>query len=313
MALGTLCARSLRRAASLGAGRFQARVPGSRITWPGAGFALAETRLRSSAAVRSETTDDTFEPELIIFDKDGTLIDFKFMWGKWAHNLCDRLELAGHLDGFHMPHFNKALGYDRATGAVDSRSPLCCTPMHEIESICVDAIASLKGLERHVAQHALASVWTMPDPVADTRELTDLKLLFKFLNDDLGLKIAVCTTDDRDVTTATLRLLGVADRVDAMLCGDDRHVPPKPSPEQIFHICDQLGVDPANTIMVGDTITDMSMARRARVGMSIGIPNGAGSHEDLINHADIVLPSMNNFARLASQISGPRYRSLMSL
>ena len=29
--------------------------------------------------------------DLVVFDKDGTLIDFDVMWGGWAESLADRL------------------------------------------------------------------------------------------------------------------------------------------------------------------------------------------------------------------------------
>ena len=33
-----------------------------------------------------------FEAQAIIFDKDGTLIDFDFMWGRWTLQLAERLQ-----------------------------------------------------------------------------------------------------------------------------------------------------------------------------------------------------------------------------
>jgi phosphoglycolate phosphatase-like HAD superfamily hydrolase len=36
--------------------------------------------------------DRAFEPKLIIFDKGGTLIDFRAMWGDWLVELARRLE-----------------------------------------------------------------------------------------------------------------------------------------------------------------------------------------------------------------------------
>ncbi|KAJ8524854.1 hypothetical protein ON010_g16263 [Phytophthora cinnamomi] len=57
--------------------------------------------------------------------------------------------------------------------------------------------------------------------------------------------------------------------VDALACGDDG-LPAKPAGEQIWTICQQLGVEPRNTIMVGDTSTDMLLGKNAGCGLSIG-------------------------------------------
>ena len=33
------------------------------------------------------------DPSLVIFDKDGTLIDFQLMWGSWIESLAWRIEM----------------------------------------------------------------------------------------------------------------------------------------------------------------------------------------------------------------------------
>jgi phosphoglycolate phosphatase len=249
-----------------------------------------------------------FEPELVVFDKDGTLIDFKFMWAKWGHAIVDKMEQQGHLDGEGLAKLEQAMGYSRAQRVVTPMSALCCSPMHEIEDLCVDTVAQHRGLSRTAAQAVVSAVWHMPDVRSDTRALTDLPALFSMLREDLGLKIAVCTTDNRKETIETLNLLDALHLVDMVLCGDEKHVKPKPSAEQLLHICGSLKVSPSKTIMVGDTITDMKMARNAKVGLSIAIPNGAGATEDLMQHGDIILPDMNNVGKLIKLLSAARLK-----
>lgn len=247
-----------------------------------------------------------FEPELVIFDKDGTLIDFHHMWGAWAKRLCTNLQSEGHLDDEGTAVLCDALGYDLETGAVDSRSPLCCTPMNRIKSICVDSVqrshqasadaSADVGAESGSGLAAVHDVWDMPHPVKDTKPLTDLVSLFTHLREDRDMQVAVCTTDDRGVTEETLALLKVDSMVDHIVCGDDEHLPPKPSPEQIWHICKQANVCPSKTVMVGDTLTDMRMGHDAGVGLIVGVPNGAGTLEDVSTHSDFVVASMDDFA-----------------
>ncbi len=38
-----------------------------------------------------------------------------------------------------------------------------------------------------------------------------------------------------------------------ILCGDDSDMKPKPSAENIHLICERLGVNPQQTVMVGDS------------------------------------------------------------
>jgi phosphoglycolate phosphatase len=263
-------------------------------------------RTLSTVAERLGGYAEPFEPELVVFDKDGTLIDFKFMWGKWGHAIVDKMEQGGHLDKIGTQRLEDALGYSRLSRKVASTSALCCTPMHEIEDICINVVASHRNLSNTDAHEIVKQVWHMPDVRVDTRALTDLPALFSMLRDELGLKIAVCTTDNRHETLETLKMLKCLHLVDIVLCGDEKHVKPKPSAEQLEHICSKLNVCPSKTIMVGDTVTDMKMARNAKVGLSIAIPNGAGATEDLMNHGDIILPDMNNAAKLIKILSAAR-------
>ena len=56
--------------------------------------------------------------DLVIFDKDGTLIDFQVMWGGWVRELAAELEReTGGRIGDGVFAF---LGFDPATGRVES-------------------------------------------------------------------------------------------------------------------------------------------------------------------------------------------------
>ncbi len=45
----------------------------------------------------------------------------------------------------------------------------------------------------------------------------------------------------------------VQDDVDMILCGDDSEMKPKPDAHNIHLICSRLGVNPQQTVMVGDS------------------------------------------------------------
>ncbi len=53
-----------------------------------------------------------FAPALVIFDKDGTLIDFNFMWRVWATELAARLEAAAGVPVTALLY--ETIGYDSA-------------------------------------------------------------------------------------------------------------------------------------------------------------------------------------------------------
>ena len=71
------------------------------------------------------------EIDLIVFDKDGTLIDFHAMWGGWARELGTRLEASARRPV--APDVFAAIGFDPTTGRVAAGGPLATSTMGAIE------------------------------------------------------------------------------------------------------------------------------------------------------------------------------------
>lgn len=230
---------------------------------------------------------------LVVFDKDGTLIDFNAMWGDWITELARHLEAAAYIS--IAPQLFQAVGFDPITGVVAPAGPLAIATMAEIRALA-DEVLRAAGLSPSSAAAAIQAGWYIPDPVALARPLADLPALFGGLR-ARGIRIAVATTDDRAPTLATLAALGVAPLVDALACGDDGR-PIKPAPDAILALCHELGIMPAQTAMVGDTTADLRMGRAAGVGLVVGVLSGVGSAELLTPLADVLLPSVAGLIRI---------------
>src|SRR3954447_23473238 len=153
----------------------------------------------------------------VVFDKDGTLIDFDAMWGGWIIDLARHLEAASYIA--IAPQLFHAVGFDPATGVVEPTGPLAIATMAELRVLAAEVLRAA-GLTPASAAAAIQAGWDSPDPVSLARPLADLPALFGALR-ARGLRIAVATTDDRAPTLATLRALGIAPLVDALACGDD--------------------------------------------------------------------------------------------
>ncbi|HEX5014408.1 MAG TPA: HAD family hydrolase [Candidatus Limnocylindrales bacterium] len=232
--------------------------------------------------------------DFVVFDKDGTLIDFHAMWGGWT------LELGRRLDGATRRPVSgdvfAAIGFDPSVGGgrVLAGAPLAVATMGEIREI-VAAIVRRWCPSVAAARRAVEGAWFEPDPVALARPVTDLAPLFAALRAS-GRSIAVATTDDRGPTEATLRALGVRDDVAAIACGDDG-VGVKPDPSMLLALCATVGIPPSATAIVGDTPADLSMGRAAGAGRVIGVLSGVGSREELAPLADAVLGSIEELSR----------------
>ena len=225
--------------------------------------------------------------QAIIFDKDGTLIDFEAMWGSWITKLAQQLEAAAYIS--LAPQLFRAVGFDPASGAVAPSGPLAIATMAEIRALAEHVLREV-GLSPASAAAALQAGWYIPDPVALARPLADLPALFGALR-ARGMRIAIATTDDRAPTLATLTALGIASLIDALACGDDGR-PIKPAPNAILALCEQMGIAPAQAAMIGDSTADLCMGRAAGVGLVVGVLSGVGSAELLAPLADLLLPTV---------------------
>jgi phosphoglycolate phosphatase len=227
----------------------------------------------------------------IIFDKDGTLLDFNAMWGGWVVALADRLEAATGLP--LAAELFQLMEYDSAARSVVAGGRLALTPMTELRVYTAEFLRG-RGLPPEAAQTALAAAWHAPDPVVLARPLFDLAWLFGSLQAH-GLRVAVATSDDRASTAATLAANGAAHLVDVLVCADDG-IPIKPEPEMVWEVCRATRCQPIECIMVGDAVVDMQMARAAGC-LGVGVLSGLATRAQLGPWADVLL---NNVAELVS-------------
>ncbi|MCA1554973.1 MAG: HAD family hydrolase, partial [Chloroflexi bacterium] len=165
-----------------------------------------------------------FNPRLVIFDKDGTLIDFHFMWARWVCELATRLELAAQLP--LAERVFAAVAFDPIYNQVVPTGALALAPMAELREL-VAAVLCKSGISFARAKALVAEVWFNPDPVGSARPLADLPHLFGTLRAH-HILIAIATSDDRAPTQLTLEALGLASAVSATVCADDQ-LPIKPA------------------------------------------------------------------------------------
>ena len=231
--------------------------------------------------------------DVVVFDKDGTLISFDAMWVGWARELGGRLEAATRRpvagDVF------ATIGFDPTRDRVVPGGPLAVATMDGIRDL-VGAILRRWCPSVPAAMRILAEAWFEPDPVATAVPLADLSAVLGAIRAS-GRRIAVATTDDRRPTEATLAGLDLAGLVEDVVCGDDAG-PTKPEPEAIVEIGRRLGAAPARIAMVGDTVADLRMGREAGA-VTIGVTSGVTGADELAPFADVVLGSIAELVRPA--------------
>jgi pyrophosphatase PpaX len=79
-----------------------------------------------------------------------------------------------------------------------------------------------------------------------------------------GFRTGVVTSKNQEGCRRGLRLVGLEDAMEVLICADDV-VNPKPHPEPVERAVSRLGADPVATIFAGDSIHDLHAGRAAGV------------------------------------------------
>ena len=237
---------------------------------------------------------EKFKAMGIIFDKDGTLIDFDAMWGGWVVFLAKRLQGVSEVDV--RKALCEAMGYDEANKKVLAHGKLACTPMSMLYRLTVEVMQS-SGLTTEQAELAVEKGWCIPDPVILAKQFTDTRALFGKLHSK-GIKIGIATTDDRAPTQAMIEAFDIEEYISTMVCADDG-IKAKPAPDMVLTICQRMEIDPSQVMVVGDTTADLKMARAAGAGLVVGVLSGVSSARDLVTFADVLIESVDNLQNYA--------------
>jgi phosphoglycolate phosphatase len=233
-----------------------------------------------------------FDAGLVAFDKDGTLIEFDFMWGRLAVAWVERLT-ADAGDGSLRTELYRSFGYDAEQRRTDPESPLAIATTGQLQTIAAVTLYRHGIPWPEAEDRARLAFQTGANLPLDSliKPAGHVAALLERLQ-DAGIRVAVVTTDHRAETAETLCILGIAHLVDAIVCGDDK-LPSKPAPDMLLAACQQLGVTPACAVVVGDTTADLLMAQRAGAGLKVAVLSGAGQEGLLRAHADVVLHSID--------------------
>jgi phosphoglycolate phosphatase len=222
----------------------------------------------------------------ILFDKDGTLIDFRATWVPAYRGVAD--ELAARLGGGAAlaATLLARQGYDTAADTFADDSPLLWASNEGIAaawSATPEIDGRLEVLEA-VIRHFSDLGRYPPRAVGDLPALLD-RLRAR------GLALGMATMDDTAIANAHADHLGIAGRLDFVVGADAGHGE-KPGPGMALAFCAAQGLDPAEVIVVGDTPADLLMARNAGCARAIAVLTGATPRHLLEPLADHVLPSV---------------------
>ena len=216
----------------------------------------------------------------IVFDKDGTLLDFNKTWLPiYLHAALEFAEgderLAGKLLSEH--------GFAPARSRFIGGSLLAAGNNRQIAR----AWASQIGRHDHVdaISKRLNQIFNEQGSIHATAVagLADTLAQLK----QAGHKLGVATADSHQGIVNTLQAFDVLQQFD-FLAGYDSGHGGKPEAGMVLAFCEQTGLAAESVVVVGDNRHDIEMGRNAGAGLCVGVLTGTSTRGDLEDIADIV-------------------------
>jgi phosphoglycolate phosphatase len=219
----------------------------------------------------------------ILFDKDGTLVDFNATW----LGVADFMAMdASDGDRWKADRLLAAAGFDFANRRFKADSIFAAGTNLDVVELWFPRLSNEDQMLAVARFNEITSVQGSAMAVALPGIVDSLALLHK-----RSYRLGVATNDSTSGAEKTLVTLGVAQLFDAAY-GYDAVANPKPAPDTIQAFCDLTGLKPAEVAMVGDNRHDLEMARAGGCGLAVGVLSGTGTRESLAEMADIVLDSV---------------------
>lgn len=226
----------------------------------------------------------------ILFDKDGTLLDFDESWAPVNRRLA---LLAASGDPALADRLLLACGMDPASGHIVPDSLFAAGNTREIAEGLVAAGSPIDSdILTPMLDELFASSAELSVPV------TELAPLFSSLH-GRGYKLGIASSDNERSIRHIVDRFGISSYVDFVAGYDSGHGS-KPEPGMVLGFCRATGLEPRQVAVVGDNNHDMHMGRNAGAGLKVAVLSGTGSRATLEAASDICLNDITELEALLS-------------
>ncbi|WP_158701789.1 HAD family hydrolase [Lentibacillus sp. Marseille-P4043] len=239
--------------------------------------------------------DQHYEIDGILFDKDGTLLNFAELWlhwaRKWIHNVIEGVQEVE----VHASLMGETIGLDLDQNRWDPTGPLAIGSMDDLDTLLSFCLYD-KGTPWN---EATAMVIQSRESVYASTILEDclkpIEGLTTFLDQlySASIPLGVVTSDNTEQARQHLDTLGISGYFGCIMGHDTVHRG-KPFPDMALEACQQLQIKPYRTLIFGDSNGDMMTGKNANLLASIGIVSDEIRTSNHLKEADSLIKNYEN-------------------
>lgn len=232
---------------------------------------------------------------LMIFDRDGTLIDLYHYWAqmivKRAEEICNDFNLGAE----HQKKLTYEMGVDEKNKRLRPEGPVGIKKREMVMQAAIDYLHSIGiagSYDACVEAFKRVDKWSEPNLRDLIKPLDGLYELFGALVEH-SCRIAIATTDKTERAKLSMNFLNLSEKVDFVI-GADGVENPKPASDMIDLTLEKLKLDKSDAVMVGDAETDIRMGINAGVKACIAVCSGITPREQLTQLTNYVVEDISN-------------------
>lgn len=217
----------------------------------------------------------------ILFDKDGTLIDFDLSWMKVGIQMVDQF-VERYISEEDQAHAYQTLGVNKETDQIEPGTPMACGSLDEI----IQNFNALAG-EDVSAWTRKTSQYLIDHRVPEIKWIEGMVDALETLKAQ-GYRIGIITSDTKKGADQFIESTDTEAFFDCVI-STESHAAEKPNPAVLNPLfAQEKGLKAEEIAIVGDNPNDIQTAINAGLGLSVAVLTGVGqAHE--FKHADYVV------------------------
>ncbi len=233
--------------------------------------------------------------KMVIFDKDGTLIDIHHYWCSMiefrAFFFIDEIEIEPLLQKRLYSELVNAMGIDLNRKKMKPEGPVGIKPREYIMRV------ALKTIQKYAKNYTMESVDRVFKKVDNysksklnsiVKPLIGVKEILNRLKDE-NIKIAIATTDLTDRAKLAMSVLNL-DKYFNTIAGADLVKSPKPKSDLVEYILKKNNLKNSDIVVIGDSMADLEMAKNANCKF-IGVKTGL-YRESFIEQSEYLIDNL---------------------